>query len=86
MTKWPVQKPTHRKHVEHQDATYIYKKTIFGPVNTFIPLPGSLFDQNITDTVHIRVAVTVTCPTLIQRSMYTGNTVLLIRCFNFYFL
>jgi len=31
MTKWPVQKPTHRTthtHVEHQDATYI-QKTLF---------------------------------------------------------
>ena len=31
MTKWPVQKPTHRttkKHVEHHDVTDIYKKTI----------------------------------------------------------
>ena len=30
MTKWPVQKPTHRmkqKHIEHHDATYIKKKT-----------------------------------------------------------
>jgi len=29
MTKWPVQKPTHRtqKHVEHQNATDIKKKT-----------------------------------------------------------
>ena len=29
MTKWPVQKPTHRptqKHVEHQDATDIQKQ------------------------------------------------------------
>jgi len=61
-------------------------KTIFGRVNTFIPLPGSVFDQNITGLVHIHVAVTVTCPTLIQRSMHTRNTVILIRCFNFYFL
>jgi len=32
MTKWPVQKPTHRttqKHVEHQDATDIQNKLFF---------------------------------------------------------
>jgi len=32
MTKWPVQKQTHRttqKHVEHQDATDIQKNTNF---------------------------------------------------------
>jgi len=32
MTKWPVQKPTHRttrKHVKHYDATDILKKNYF---------------------------------------------------------
>jgi len=32
MTKWPVQKQTHRtaqKHAEHQDATYIQNKLFF---------------------------------------------------------
>jgi len=32
MTKWPVQKPTHRttqKHAEHQDAADIQKTPIF---------------------------------------------------------
>jgi len=44
MTKWHVQKPTHRttqKHVEHKDATDIQKKhyyfVIFGFVK-YIPL------------------------------------------------
>jgi len=26
MTKWPVYKPTHKRQVEHQDATDIQKK------------------------------------------------------------
>jgi len=32
MTKWPVQKQTHRtakKQAKHQDATYIHNKVIF---------------------------------------------------------
>jgi len=41
MTKWPVQKPTHRttqKHVEHHDATDIRKKlSVRSIANQVIP-------------------------------------------------
>ena len=45
MTKWPVQKQTHRiaqKHTEHQDATDI-KNTIFVCFRIDTGCPGSIF-------------------------------------------
>jgi len=54
MTKWPVQKPTHRttqKHVENKDATDIYKKnTIFCVFQIFIIVIISINTSNHWDS------------------------------------